>query len=107
MTKDTISILTGEIVDECMELSMADLCRACHVPAEQVIAIVEEGVIDPEGDNPAQWRFQGNSLHRLNSVLRLQQDLGVNIAGAALALDLLTEVESLRNRLRRFEESGF
>ena len=107
MTKDTISILTGEIVEEGMELSMADLCRACHVPAEQVIAIVEEGVIEPQGENPAQWRFQGSSLRRLNCVLRLQHDLGVNIAGAALALDLLAEVENLRSRLRRFEESGF
>jgi len=32
--------------------------------------------------------------------LRLQQDLGVNLAGAALALQLLEEAETLRARLR-------
>ena len=33
----------------------------------------------------------------------LEQDLGVNAAGAALALDLLEELERLRERLRRMD----
>ncbi|MEE9157003.1 MAG: chaperone modulator CbpM, partial [Gammaproteobacteria bacterium] len=32
--------------------------------------------------------------------LRLQQDLGINLAGAALALDLLDELRKLRTRLK-------
>jgi chaperone modulatory protein CbpM len=32
--------------------------------------------------------------------LGLQRDLGINLAGAALALQLLDEVEALRARLR-------
>jgi len=32
--------------------------------------------------------------------LRLQRDLGLNLAGAALALELLDEVEALRAQLR-------
>jgi chaperone modulatory protein CbpM len=35
-------------------------------------------------------------------VLRLQHDFGVNLAGAALALDLLEEIE----RLRRVQRSS-
>jgi chaperone modulatory protein CbpM len=31
---------------------------------------------------------------------RLQRDLGVNLAGAALALELLQEIEALRARLK-------
>jgi chaperone modulatory protein CbpM len=33
--------------------------------------------------------------------LRLERDLGVNLAGAALALDLLDELNRLRARQRR------
>jgi chaperone modulatory protein CbpM len=33
--------------------------------------------------------------------MRLQRDLGINLAGIAVALDLLDEVETLRARLRR------
>jgi chaperone modulatory protein CbpM len=36
--------------------------------------------------------------------MHLQRDLDINVAGAALVLDLLDELESLRARLRRFEE---
>ena len=39
--------------------------------------------------------------------MRLQHDLNVNLAGVALALDLMDEIETMRERLRRFEiESG-
>jgi chaperone modulatory protein CbpM len=38
----------------------------------------------------------------------MQQDLEINLAGVALALDLMEEIEVMRERLRRFErESGF
>jgi chaperone modulatory protein CbpM len=37
--------------------------------------------------------------------MRLQRDLGVNVAGVALALDLLEEIERMQTRLRRFEQS--
>jgi hypothetical protein len=33
----------------------------------------------------------------------MQQDLQINLAGVALALDLMEEIEAMRERLRRFE----
>jgi chaperone modulatory protein CbpM len=36
--------------------------------------------------------------------MRLQSDLGVNLAGAALALQLLDEIESLRAQVRAMED---
>ena len=63
--------------------------------------LVEEGVLTPEGEAPGQWRFTGLHLHRARVAARLQRDLGVNLAGAALALELLEEMEVLRARLRR------
>jgi chaperone modulatory protein CbpM len=37
-------------------------------------------------------------------VIHLQRDLGVNLAGAALALDLLEELQQLRARISRLQE---
>jgi chaperone modulatory protein CbpM len=37
---------------------------------------------------------------RVRSALRLQRDLGVNLAGIALALDLMEELEDLRSQLK-------
>lgn len=101
MTNELLSLLSGEILEEDVELTLAQLCRSCRLPAEQVLALVEEGVIEPRGRNPAQWRFGGVSVRRVRCALRLERDLGVNAAGAALALDLLEELEAMRVRLRR------
>ncbi|MGR9105823.1 MAG: chaperone modulator CbpM [Gammaproteobacteria bacterium] len=103
MTKDLLALLSGEVLEEDLELTLADLCRACNVPAEIIFELVDEGVVEPLGQNPSRWRFQGVSVRRVRSVLRLERDLGVNVAGAALALDLLEEIKIMRARLRRFE----
>ena len=100
---DLLNLLSGKVLEEEVELSLADLCRACQLPAERVFHLVEEGVIEPMGHDPQRWRFQGISVRRVRCAQRLEQDLGVNVAGAALALDLLEELERLRARLRRFE----
>jgi chaperone modulatory protein CbpM len=65
--------------------------------------MVDEGILDPLGPRPAAWRFQVVSLRRVRVTRTLQQELGVNTPGAALALDLLEELEELRARLRRLE----
>ena len=40
-------------------------------------------------------------MHRAKVALRLQHDLGINLAGAALALHLMDEMEALRAQLRK------
>jgi chaperone modulatory protein CbpM len=62
--------------------------------------LVEEGIIEPDGKELHLWRFSGVSLVRARSALRLQRDLGVNLAGIALALNLMEELERLRQQLK-------
>ncbi|WP_293469970.1 chaperone modulator CbpM [Polaromonas sp.] len=42
-------------------------------------------------------------MQRARVALRLQTDLDVNLAGAALALELLDELDELRARVQRLE----
>lgn len=96
MSKD---ILTGLLLDEECSLTLGELSCACGVHAEWVVELVDEGILEPIGHDAARWRFSGPSLHRARTVRRLQRDLGVNLAGAALVLDLMDEIESLRAHL--------
>ena len=81
-------------------LTLEDLCRACSVQSEFVLAMLEEGVIEPsEGQATESWRFTAIEVHHVSVAWRLQRDLGVNLPGAALALQLLDEVETLRAQL--------
>ena len=97
--------LSGILLDEQSELSLNELSRACSSSAEWIIALVEEGALEPSANiaqlQQTQWRFSGSSLQRARTAMRLQRDLGINLAGVALAMDLLDEIEELRGRLRR------
>jgi chaperone modulatory protein CbpM len=87
-------------LDDSVQLSLAELCSACSVEEELIVEIVAEGIVEPIGPNRAQWRFTGVAVTRIQRVIRLQRDFGVNLPGAALALQLLEELEQLR-RLQR------
>ena len=89
----------GELLDEHAELTLDELCRACAVHAALLMELIDEGVIVPAGDAPEVWRFNALHLRRVRVAIRLQRDLGVNLAGAALALQLLDELDSLRRQL--------
>jgi chaperone modulatory protein CbpM len=99
MTIRDLTDIPVDNLDESPVLTLGELCRTCTVHAEWVIELVDEGVIVPSGRRREQWRFYGVSLHRVRVVQRLQRDLGVNLAGAALALELMDEVARLRQRV--------
>ena len=89
------------LLDETTTWSIVEICRLCRVDNEVVHEMVKEGVLIPEGTSPETWRFNGVAVKRIQVTLRLQNDLRVNLPGAALALDLLEEIEELRARLRQ------
>ncbi|HEY8520490.1 MAG TPA: chaperone modulator CbpM [Gammaproteobacteria bacterium] len=91
--------ITGDVLDERVELSLTELCRMCGLHEEAVIEMVEEGIIEPRGSDRSAWRFSGVAVTRVQRVVRLQRELEVNLPGAALALELLDEIERLRRRL--------
>ena len=100
MPNNAPSVMSVEVVDETVDFTTAELCRSCGVHAEIIVEMVEHGILEPRGTTHTRWSFRGNSLRRATTALRLQRDLGVNLAGAALALDLIDEIHTLRRRLR-------
>ena len=101
MKRHTTRELSGTVLDERTVFTLHELCRVCGVHAELDIEMAEEGVLDPRGAAPAQWRFTGSAVTRAQKALKLSRDLRVNWPGAALALDLLEEIEQLRLERRR------
>jgi len=101
--ENSTATVIGTILEDEVVFSLAELCRASQLPAERVIELVQEGIVEPIGRNPESWEFRGVSLRRIRCARRLEEDLGVNTPGIALALDLLDELHRLRARLGRFE----
>ncbi|MDF0535878.1 MerR family transcriptional regulator [Shewanella yunxiaonensis] len=103
MSKDLLTLYAADVLDEHYKLTLAQLCRTCHLAPEQVFELVEYGIVEPHGNRPTHWRFSGIALTRIHRARRLEQDLGLNTAGVALVLDLLDELQQLRARIRRLE----
>jgi len=95
----------GELLEETTALSLSDMAKRCAVETHIIIEMVEEGVLEPQGQRPEEWQFHGLDLIRLHRALRLQRDLEVNLPGIALAMDLLEELDELRARIRVLERS--
>jgi chaperone modulatory protein CbpM len=96
--------ITGVLLDEQVLYSLQDVCRVCGSHTEWVVELVEQGILQPTGARRDDWQFPGSGLHTAMRAHRLQRDLDLNLAGVALALDLLDEIEALRSRINALEE---
>lgn len=101
MSNNHTPLFKGVIVYDDQLVSLTELCRNYALSAEQLLSMVEYGIIEPLDfqSSHIQWQFTGNSTLRVQRALRLQHDLDLNIAGAALAIELLDEIKLLRDRL--------
>jgi len=87
--------LTGQLLEDYDLVTIDDLCRSCTVEVETITLLVAEGILDPVGGDVEHWQFTVGSLRRVKTAIHLQRDLGVNLAGAALALELLDRIAEL------------
>lgn len=76
-------------------------CAACVVEQDWVVRRVEEGLFPASGRAVAEWRFSGVALARARRMREIERDFDAVPELAALAADLLEEMDELRARLRR------
>jgi chaperone modulatory protein CbpM len=91
---------TPGIFEQYAILSVRDLSRICAVEERQIVELVHEGVLTVVDADTSEWRFTGEALRRARLALRLERELEINLAGVALALELMEEIEQLRRRVR-------
>lgn len=63
-----------------------------------VMSYVQLGVIEPIGD-----LLHSREIARIAQIQRLRQDLGLNLVGAAMVLDMATEIAQLRAQLKVYQ----
>ena len=99
----TSEIYSGDLIDERTSYSLRELCRLCGTDRELIVEMVEHGIVQPRRSD-AEWRFSGVALVRLRRAVRLRRDLGVDLPGLALSLDLLDELEGLRRQVQSLRQ---
>ena len=89
-------VLTGIVLDDELTLSIREVCEVCGMEESLVVEMVAEGVAQPLDPGATSWTFSGTAVTRFRTAYRLQRDLDVNLAGAALAIELLEEIRRLK-----------
>jgi len=108
MHQQNNNLLSGDILEEQHSISLSTLCHCCSLPAEAIILMVDQGIVEPleSSVHSTYWQFSGDCIIRIQTANRIQQDLGVNLAGAALALELLDEIKQLREQVNYLLREG-
>ena len=93
--------LRGQLIEEDTLITVEELCRCCTIEVNDIITFVQEGILDPSDEvahveRAETWQFHIGSVRRVRTVVHLRRDLGVNLAGAALALELLDRIAELQ-----------
>ena len=84
------------LLDEERAIPLREFCGASGLLESLVHELVSEGILDPAGNAPRDWRFSGACLARAERAVRLQRELEMNWAAVAFVLPLLDELKQLR-----------
>ncbi len=87
-----------------VELSFKEVCEITEVPDEVLITFVEEGLIEPQGESPEDWCFDACMLDIARRAARLHRDFAIEWSGIPLYLDMLEQLEKLREENRKLRQ---
>jgi DNA-binding transcriptional MerR regulator len=98
----TFSLSTTVVSDEGERLYTFESAASIAQTSIAVIQIyVQLGVIEPTGS-----MLHSREIARIAQIQRLRQDLGLNLVGAAMVLDLAQEVAQLRAQLEVYRSGS-
>jgi hypothetical protein len=103
MVRVTTQVLEAHVLGEGDWIAAAEICQLCRLDLEAVMELATLGVVASRERAPGEWQVPATALPRLRIVGRLMRDLGVNVSGAALAVELLEAQRELERRLRHLE----
>ena len=98
-----INVLDARLLGDSDWIAITDVCQLCRIDMTAIVELVELGVVVSRGPTPAEWSVPAAAVPRLRVAGRLMRDLGVNVTGAALAVELLEARGDLERQIRRLE----
>jgi len=78
-------------------LTLDEVAHRCGVEQTFVLVLIEHGVIEPQQETPL--LLAQEVTFRINKAARLNRDLGVNVPGASVIIELLERIDELEERL--------
>ena len=79
------------------------LAREAGVHPELARRLVRLGAIEPIGGTRGRQLFSRDAAARIARIVRLHRDLGLSYSSAVMTCELLSRIDELEARLRRYE----
>ena len=92
----------ARVVGEGDWIAAAEICQMCRIEQSTLVEFADLGLIAGRQTFEG-WQVAASALPRLRVAGRLMHDLGVNVSGAALVVELLEARHALESRLRDLE----
>lgn len=102
MSKVNEIIVEGYLLDDETTFSFTEICQHYHIPQSLLDEMIECGLI--ESNQSAELKLDRASLRRVQTALCLQNDLQINLAGAALILELQSELKKAQIELAMLQK---
>src|ERR1700680_1982488 len=96
-------VLEARVLGDADWIAATEICQLCRIDLDAMMELAALGVVEPRETVPGEWQGQAKALPRLRVVGRLMQHLGVNVSGAALAVELIEARRELEGRIRALE----
>jgi DNA-binding transcriptional MerR regulator len=79
------------------------IANLAQVPRRKIVLYYKHGLVVPASESPDQgWYFNDQAIHVVRRIEYLRSTCGVNLAGIKLIMNLMKEVERLREEVRFF-----
>src|SRR5262245_18120955 len=83
------------------QLTIESLAACARVHPALIAYFVEYGLLEPSARMGTQWLFDTRCIVRLRMIERLRRDLGANLPGIAVILDLLDRLSALQHEVEQ------
>src|ERR1700758_4304445 len=103
MVKVTQQRLEAHVLGEGDWIGAAEICELCRLELAALLELTRLGIVSRRESVEGEWELPATALPRLRIAGRLMRDLGVNVSGAALALELIEAQRELERRIRSLE----
>ncbi len=93
------TIVAGMLMDENTTISFVEVCQKCNISEDMLVDMMEHGLFSSSQSRHKTPDVDRHTFVRIQSACRLQQDLGINTPGVVLVMELLDELDHVREKL--------
>jgi chaperone modulatory protein CbpM len=92
-------ILVGIVIEETQTFTYTEVCHKYNIPQQLLSEMMEHGLFSNTSTELEQLKINQKELQRIESAFRLHRDLGVNLPGVVLAIELIEKIDLLNDEL--------